>query len=385
MIEAHHLFGFPYEQHRRRRPPGVDRARARPPQRRRVARAPRATRTCACRSRTRSTIPERADVPVPSARPRARSAASTFEPPDLETFRCLALARDAAIAGGTAPCVLNAANEVAVHAFLGGRLALPRHRAGDRGRARGERAAAGAQLRRPLRRRRARRARTAAALVERLAVRRALVSWFLAFARLRGADHPARVRATSSRRRRSACASSGSRSSSRPIARQGAARRDRVRHRRDPARRLREDHRDEPGGGAASGRRAARLLPPAGVEADRRDRRRARREPPDRVPDPVRPRVRRRASSTSSVAEITPGSPAARVAAAGRPDHLGRRRARRPGRRFARQISSHQCAGQPAARLPRRARPPCCGSSATGSVADRARAARATTPSRGAR
>ena len=46
----------------------------------------------------------------------------SFEPPDLETFTCLALARDAAFAGGTAPCILNAANEVAVHAFLGGRL-----------------------------------------------------------------------------------------------------------------------------------------------------------------------------------------------------------------------------------------------------------------------
>ena len=37
-------------------------------------------------------------------------------------FPCLALAREAARDGGTAPCVLNAANEVAVHAFLAGRL-----------------------------------------------------------------------------------------------------------------------------------------------------------------------------------------------------------------------------------------------------------------------
>jgi 1-deoxy-D-xylulose-5-phosphate reductoisomerase len=50
----------------------------------------------------------------------------TFEPPDLEAFPALAIARAAAIAGGTAPCVLNAANEVAVHAFLGGRIAFPR-------------------------------------------------------------------------------------------------------------------------------------------------------------------------------------------------------------------------------------------------------------------
>src|SRR5271166_1308004 len=46
----------------------------------------------------------------------------TFEPVDLGAFPCLRLAREAALAGGTAPCVLNAANEVAVHAFLEGRL-----------------------------------------------------------------------------------------------------------------------------------------------------------------------------------------------------------------------------------------------------------------------
>jgi 1-deoxy-D-xylulose-5-phosphate reductoisomerase len=48
----------------------------------------------------------------------------TFQPVDLEAFPCLRLAREAAEAGGTAPCVLNAANEVAVHAFLEGRLRL---------------------------------------------------------------------------------------------------------------------------------------------------------------------------------------------------------------------------------------------------------------------
>src|SRR5665213_2313604 len=46
----------------------------------------------------------------------------TFEAVDLEAFPCLRLAREAARAGGTAPCVLNAANEIAVHAFLEGRL-----------------------------------------------------------------------------------------------------------------------------------------------------------------------------------------------------------------------------------------------------------------------
>ncbi|MBL7981273.1 MAG: 1-deoxy-D-xylulose-5-phosphate reductoisomerase [Flavobacteriales bacterium] len=44
--------------------------------------------------------------------------ALTFEQPDLETFRNLALALDALDKGGNAPCVLNAANEVAVELFL---------------------------------------------------------------------------------------------------------------------------------------------------------------------------------------------------------------------------------------------------------------------------
>jgi 1-deoxy-D-xylulose-5-phosphate reductoisomerase len=46
-----------------------------------------------------------------------------FEPPDLEAFPCLALAFAAGRAGGSAPAWLNAANEVAVAAFLEGRLA----------------------------------------------------------------------------------------------------------------------------------------------------------------------------------------------------------------------------------------------------------------------
>jgi 1-deoxy-D-xylulose-5-phosphate reductoisomerase len=45
-----------------------------------------------------------------------------FEAVDNNAFPCLRLARDAALAGGTAPCVLNAANEIAVHAFLAERL-----------------------------------------------------------------------------------------------------------------------------------------------------------------------------------------------------------------------------------------------------------------------
>jgi 1-deoxy-D-xylulose-5-phosphate reductoisomerase len=45
-----------------------------------------------------------------------------FEAPDLATFRCLALAYAAGRVGGTAPAALSAANEVAVDAFLSGRL-----------------------------------------------------------------------------------------------------------------------------------------------------------------------------------------------------------------------------------------------------------------------
>jgi 1-deoxy-D-xylulose-5-phosphate reductoisomerase len=45
-----------------------------------------------------------------------------FEAPDLERFPCLALAYQAIRAGGSAPAVLNAANEVAVAAFLDNRL-----------------------------------------------------------------------------------------------------------------------------------------------------------------------------------------------------------------------------------------------------------------------
>jgi 1-deoxy-D-xylulose-5-phosphate reductoisomerase len=67
--------------------------------------------------------PDRADVDVPVL-DLAAVGALTFESPDTDTFACLRLAREAAVAGGTAPCVLNAANEVAVHAFLRGELSF---------------------------------------------------------------------------------------------------------------------------------------------------------------------------------------------------------------------------------------------------------------------
>jgi 1-deoxy-D-xylulose-5-phosphate reductoisomerase len=48
----------------------------------------------------------------------------TFFEPDRTKFRCLSLAYDALSAGGTAPTVLNAANEVAVAAFLEKRISF---------------------------------------------------------------------------------------------------------------------------------------------------------------------------------------------------------------------------------------------------------------------
>jgi 1-deoxy-D-xylulose-5-phosphate reductoisomerase len=63
--------------------------------------------------------PERVDVPV-AALDLAAVGELTFEAPDSEAFPCLRLAREAGEAGGTAPCILNAADEVAVAAFLDG-------------------------------------------------------------------------------------------------------------------------------------------------------------------------------------------------------------------------------------------------------------------------
>jgi 1-deoxy-D-xylulose-5-phosphate reductoisomerase len=67
------------------------------------------------------TYPERADTPIP-ALDFSAGLILEFFPPDEEAFPCLALARAAGEAGRTVPCVLNAANEVAVGAFLDGRL-----------------------------------------------------------------------------------------------------------------------------------------------------------------------------------------------------------------------------------------------------------------------
>jgi 1-deoxy-D-xylulose-5-phosphate reductoisomerase len=120
IIEAHHLFGVPYERidvvvH----PQSIVHAL--------VSLCDGATLAHLGHPDMRVPIayalhhPERVDVPV---RPLdlVELGALTFEAVDSETFPCLRLARSAAVAGGTAPCTLNAANEVAVHAFLTGRL-----------------------------------------------------------------------------------------------------------------------------------------------------------------------------------------------------------------------------------------------------------------------
>jgi len=122
LIEAHHLFGFPYER--------ID-----------VVVHPQSIVHALVHLNDGATLahlghpdmrvpisyalhfPERADVKMPTL-DLASVGELTFEEPDTKTFRCLRLAREAGEAGGTAPCVLNAADEVAVGAFLGGRIAF---------------------------------------------------------------------------------------------------------------------------------------------------------------------------------------------------------------------------------------------------------------------
>jgi 1-deoxy-D-xylulose-5-phosphate reductoisomerase len=120
VIEAHHLFGVPYERidvvvH----PQSIVHAL--------VALCDGASLAHLGHPDMRVPIayalhhPERVGVPVPTLDLAAVGTLS-FEPPDEDAFPCLRLSREAAMAGGTGPCVLNASNEVAVHAFLGGRL-----------------------------------------------------------------------------------------------------------------------------------------------------------------------------------------------------------------------------------------------------------------------
>jgi 1-deoxy-D-xylulose-5-phosphate reductoisomerase len=118
LIEAHHLFGLPYDRvevvvHRQSIVHGMARFRdgaliahmGLPDMRVPISYA--------------LTYPARVATPAPRL-DLSQPFALDFEPPDLDTFPCLALARQAGQTGGTAPCALNAANEVAVAAFLAG-------------------------------------------------------------------------------------------------------------------------------------------------------------------------------------------------------------------------------------------------------------------------
>jgi 1-deoxy-D-xylulose-5-phosphate reductoisomerase len=67
--------------------------------------------------------PERTPGPVPGY-DWEQARTWTFGPPDLDRFPCLRLAYEALREGGTAPAILNAANEEAVAAFLAGRIAF---------------------------------------------------------------------------------------------------------------------------------------------------------------------------------------------------------------------------------------------------------------------
>ncbi len=117
LIEAHHLFGLPFELievvvHPQSIVHGMARFRdgaliahvGHPDMRVPISWA--------------HTFPHRAATRAP-ALDLTRPLSLTFEPPDEDAFPALALAREAGARGGTAPAVLNAANEVAVAAFLG--------------------------------------------------------------------------------------------------------------------------------------------------------------------------------------------------------------------------------------------------------------------------
>jgi 1-deoxy-D-xylulose-5-phosphate reductoisomerase len=70
------------------------------------------------------TYPERADAPVPRL-DWSESATWTFEAPDFQKFPVLKMAYQAQEAGGSATCTLNAADEIAVEAFLAGHIPFP--------------------------------------------------------------------------------------------------------------------------------------------------------------------------------------------------------------------------------------------------------------------
>ncbi len=70
------------------------------------------------------TYPERADAPVPRL-DWSQASRWTFDPPDFQKFPLLKLAYEAFEVGGSATVTLNAADEIAVEAFLSGRISFP--------------------------------------------------------------------------------------------------------------------------------------------------------------------------------------------------------------------------------------------------------------------
>jgi len=70
------------------------------------------------------TYPERAAAPVPRL-DWSQAAQWSFEPPDFQKFPLLGMAYEAISAGGSAPATLNAADEIAVEAFLAGNIPFP--------------------------------------------------------------------------------------------------------------------------------------------------------------------------------------------------------------------------------------------------------------------
>ena len=121
VIEAHELFGVALRPHRGGGAPPVDRALDGRVHRRRHDRPALAARHAAARSAT--PWPTRTGSATPFGRiDWADLGRLDFEPPDHEAFPCLGLAYEAGRLGETAPAWLNAANEVAVAAFLDGRI-----------------------------------------------------------------------------------------------------------------------------------------------------------------------------------------------------------------------------------------------------------------------
>ncbi len=66
--------------------------------------------------------PRQADHPICRALNLSKYPSFTFHEPDLKKFRNLSLAYQALMEGGNMPCILNAANEMAVTAFLAGKI-----------------------------------------------------------------------------------------------------------------------------------------------------------------------------------------------------------------------------------------------------------------------